>query len=101
MSSLGVDHVIPLAECATHVPPIDPYDPRNLAAVHHQVPCPTCSAAAGQAIRCNILKSNLSLAAGRQKISNRTGLEMPGGIKPDAGKRPRKAAKPEIGERPW
>lgn len=102
----GIDHVIPRSECA--VRGISPYDPSNLAAIHHSQPCPECAQAAAalgnKAGHCNQLKGSGSLERARQLISNRTGLTIygviPTGIQRNS-KAPSKPADDNYGEREW
>lgn len=105
----GLDHdPVPLSECATHVPPIDPMDQRNLKPIHHRNPCPVCSAAATalagepRKIFCNALKGNGSTARVRQLIANRCGMPV-GGVEPGKKKATTrgKSADPAQGERDW
>ena len=99
-SGLAIDHIIPLSECAVHVPPIDPMDTRNWQPAHHSKPCPFCSELAGRPIRCNQLRNNLSVQAARQKIANLVGKPVMG-IVPATGKQPREFPAPVRGEREW
>lgn len=101
-SGMGIDHVIPLSECA--VQGIAPFDQRNLACIHHSKPCAECQAAAlalgNKAGFCNAMKGAGSLERARQLVANRTGLTVYG-VAPDAGKPRRTAVEPVTGERPW
>jgi hypothetical protein len=102
----GIDHdPVPLSECATQG--IDPMDQRNLKVIHSSYrPCVTCRDAAlangGQkAGACNSLKGNGSVQRFRQLNADRTGLEMPGGVKPAKGRPRRVSTEPDQGEREW
>lgn len=98
--NLGIDHVVPLAECG--VQGISPYNFANMRAAHVK-PCRTCSDAAGTEIRCNQIRGMKSPEAGRQRLADLTGREMPGGVKPSKGRpavRPVRTTAP-AGERDW
>jgi hypothetical protein len=100
----GIDHdPVPLSECASHVPPINPMDQRNLKVIHSSYkPCVTCRDAAAvlgnKAGACNSLKGNGSTARFRQICADRTGLVIVG-VKPSKGKKRRE--EPAKGERSW
>lgn len=105
-----MDHVTPRSECA--VRGINPYDPANLAAIHHSKPCLTCAEAAAalgnKAGYCNAMKGSGSLERARQLIANRTGLTIYD-VVPTAIQRPFTAPRTTItgprngnsGEREW
>ncbi len=99
--NLAIDHVVPLAEC--RAAGIDPFDTRNMRPAHHHGGgCPTCSAAAGRAIRCNQIRGALSVERARQVIADRTGLTI-AGFAP-SGSRPHRAPSAPsapAGEREW
>lgn len=95
MQTLGIDHVVPLAECG--VQGISPYDLSNLKAAHVK-PCTVCSAAAGRAIRCNAIRGALSPERCRQILADRCGVPVlgtwPSSVAPAA-------RRPATGEREW
>lgn len=103
-AAYGVDHdPVPLAECATHDPPVDPMNPANLKAIHSSSkPCRECAVAAATlgnrwSGSCNSAKGTLTTAAFRKKCSTATGLVICG-VEPAKGK-PRSApAEPEESE---
>lgn len=93
---LGIDHVVPLAEC--EVRGISPYQTSNLRAAHTRQPCPVCQAAAAalgnKAGFCNSMRGAKSPEAARLLIARRTGLVI-------LGTRPDGPGSPVNGERAW